>query len=527
MTPVPEQDGMRIQLIHPPIFVNLRAVQATRPSLPLGLAYVAATLRADGHKVSVLDAALTHGDRRTQDGRFHFLGMTPEEIADAADPEAEAYGISVMFSFTWPLVKQVIQLLKARHPETPIICGGEHVTGMPEYTLRGAPVDYVVLGEGEETASELFRALEDGKKDSLDAIPGLAFLRDDILVKTPARERIRDVDSLPRPAWDLFDVPAYHRKGYVLGVNTGMTVPILATRGCPYSCTYCSNRMMWGRRWQPRDPGAVVDEIESYQRTYGASNFPLHDLTAILKKSWITDFCNELIRRDLRITWQLPSGTRCEVIDDEVAALLRRTGGTSLTFAPESGSARIRELIRKKLNEADLMRAVRACVREKLNVSCFFVLGFPEDTPRDLNQSVRLALRLAVAGVNDIALSLFFPVPNTALYDQLVADGRITPSDEVLMTPLFAMEPLIREHYNYCRHVRARRLTWFKYKILLSFYLCSFAVRPWRIFQIAWNVLRGRETCKLDIFLIERKRRWFGRSKAPDAPGGSVRGPSA
>jgi len=504
---------MRIQLLHPPIYVNKRAVQATRPSLPLGLAYVAAALREDGHDVSVLDAVLRKPDQQTVDGPLQYIGLRPEEIAEAIDPDADAIGVSVMFSFTWPLAKRIIRGVKERYPDKAVVAGGEHCTGMPEYSLRGAPIDYVVLGEGEATAQELFRALSEGRTD-LDQVPGLAFLSDGRFVKTPTRERIREVDALRRPAWDLFDPQAYYRMGFVFGVDAGMTMPILATRGCPYECTYCSNAMMWGRRWYARDPAHVADEIAAYHHEYGATNFPFHDLTAILKKSWIVAFCEELLRRGLCITWQLPSGTRCEVVDEEVAFLLRRTGGSSLTFAPESGSARTRALIKKKMSEEDLMRAVRACAAERLNISTFFVIGFPHDTREDLNASVRFAVRLATAGVNDIALSLFFPIPNTELYEELVAAGRIVPSDDFLLTPLFAMEPVIRDEVNYCRGLSARQLTWFKYKILGAFYLTSFLVRPWRFFQILWNVARGRETCKLDIFLNSRKRRLLEKFRA-------------
>ncbi len=497
---------MKIQLIHPPIYVNLRAVQATRPSLPLGLAYVAASLREAGHEVSVLDAVQRKPGQLTEDGGLHFFGLRPEEIAEAVDPEAEAIGVTVIFSFSWPLARRIVQCVKERHPEKILIGGGEHFTGMAAESLRTAPLDYLVVGEGEATACELLNALAKGDSEPA-VIPGLAFLRDGKLVETPRRPRIRDVDALPWPAWDLFDPKSYYEHGHVMGVDTGMTMPILATRGCPYACTYCSNAMMWGRRWFPRDPKDVVEEIATYHGRYGATNFPFHDLTAILKRSWIVDFCGELARRDLSITWQLPSGTRCEVVDEEVAELMQSTGGHSLTFAPESGSARTRKLIGKQMSEESLMQAVRASVAYGLNVSCFFVVGFPQDTAADLRQSVGLAFRLARAGVNDIALSFFFPIPGTKLYDELVASGRIVPSDEVLLAPILSMNPTLSEACNFCEGLNVRTLSRFKYRILLTFYVVSFVSRPFRIFYILGNVLRDRETCKLDIFLNTRKRR--------------------
>ena len=504
---------MRIQLLHPPIYVNRHAIQATRPSLPIGLAYVAAALRDDGHQVDVLDAVQRAPGQVTREGRFQYLGLRPGQIADLIDPDAQALGIGVMFSFSWPLVRQIVAEIRRRYPRLIIVGGGEHFTGTAESTLSEAAIDYLVLGEGEATAQELFRFLDGGGSDPSD-ISGLAYLRQGRFFKTPARERIREVDTLRRPAWDLFDVRAYYRMGFVFGIDAGMTIPLLATRGCPYECTYCSNAMMWGRRWYARDPVHVADEMEEYQRCYGATNFPFHDLTAVLSRDWILAFCRELARRQLRVTWQLPSGTRCEVVDDEVATLLKRAGCASLNFAPESGSARTRKLIKKQMKEEDLMRAVRACARNGINISNFFVLGFPHDTRSDLWHSVRLAVRLAAAGAHDVALSLFFPIPNTELYRELTEAGRLTPSDEVLRAPLYAMEPIVREHHHYCENLSARQLTRMKYMILVSFYLTSFLVRPWRALRIAWNVLQDRETCKLDIFLNTRKRRLLGRFRA-------------
>jgi len=500
---------MRIQLIHPPICVNPRAIQATRPSLPMGLAYIAAALREAGHEVSVLDAVIAAPERPTADYGYTYFGLRPDEIVERIDASADAIGLTTMFSFQWPLSRAIARAVKAAHPSKLLIAGGEHFTGMTEHSLREAPLDFVVRGEGEATVQELFAALGGGQ--SVETVPGLAFLRDGDYVETPKRARIRDVDALRWPAWDLFDPAAYYRAGFIFGVDAGMTMPVLATRGCPYACTYCSNPSMWGRSWYARSPHDVAEEIEAYQRRYGATSFPFHDLTAILKKQWIVAFCNELLRRDLRITWQLPAGTRVEAVDEEVAHLLRRTNGCSLTFAPESGSARTRELVAKKMTEEDLMVAVNASVGAGLNVSSFFVVGFPQDTWRDLFQSVRLAARLAWAGTNDIALSYFFPIPGTDLYNRLVEKGRITVEDDFLRTPLESMNLRLSAANNYCEHLGPRAVTFMKWLILATFYTISFAVRPWRLPVMLGNGARGKETCRLDTFLNGLRKRLLAR----------------
>ena len=503
---------MRIQLIHPPVYLNVHAMTALRPSLPLGLAYIGAVLRDAGHRVSLLDAVAEAPTQVTRDRHLHRLGLTPEEIVERLDPEAEAFGLTNMWSFSWPLVRELIQRLKARFPDKPLVCGGEHFTALPEHSLKTSPIDYVILGEGEEAAVRLFGHLE--SKDSknagnVDDIPGLVFLRDGEVVRTGPQVRKRALDELPWPAWDLVDIEAYNDNNLVNGVKAGKTLPILATRGCPYSCTYCASPNMWTTRYYTRNPEDVADEIQHYRREYGVVNFPFQDLTAIVKKDWIVAFCRALKQRGLEdITWQFPSGTRCEVIDDEVAGLLYETNGRSLAYAPESGSERTRELIKKRMKTESLYNAVRASVKNKLNITCFFVLGFPHDTKADLKLTERMVRKLSLLGVDDIAIGFFFPLPNTALFDDLVREGRIERnSDEFLMTPIFANEAKLTEDHNYSSTLSARQLTFWKYRLLLNFYGLSFLVRPWKLFAVIGNALRGKETRKLETFLNEKLHR--------------------
>jgi anaerobic magnesium-protoporphyrin IX monomethyl ester cyclase len=497
---------MRIQLIHPPLYLNVRAMTALRPSLPLGLAYVAASLRRAGHEISLLDAVGEAPGQITLDGELQRLGLTPEEIVERLDPEAEAFGLTNMWSFSWPLVREIIHRIKERYPDTPLVCGGEHFTGMTELSLKAAPIDYLVAGEGEDVAAALFAALERG--EPTDAIPGVFVLRDGEVVSAGRGERRRDLDELPRPAWDLLDVEAYDEHGFVCGVRAGMTIPILATRGCPYRCTYCSSERMWTTRYYVRDPEDVADEIADYYERYGARNFPFQDLTAIIKRDWVLEFCRALLARDLGgITWQFPSGTRCEVIDDEVAELLARTGGRSLAYAPESGSERTRKLIGKQMKTESLLNAVRASVRHGLNITCFFVLGFPHDREEDFPDTTKLVRKLARMGIDDIAIGFFFPIPNTPLCDELVERGIVDlEDDEFLLTPIHANESKLIEQNNYCDRVSARRLTFWKYRLLANFYGVSFLCRPWRVLQIVLNTIRGKETRKLETYLVEKRR---------------------
>jgi radical SAM superfamily enzyme YgiQ (UPF0313 family) len=528
---------MNIQLIHPPIYLNVHAMTALRPSVPLGLAYVAASLRAAGHHVSILDAVGLAPDQvtRGQKKQLYQLGLSPDQIVERIDPAADALGITNMWSFSWPLVREIIQKIKAAWPDKPIVAGGEHFTGLAEFSMAQAPVDVIVLGEGEEGAVEVFGMLQRLGElhqrpgpDDWAKIPGIVYRgADGEAARSPlVRQRNKAVDAIPWPAWDLIDVETYNAHDFVNGVKKGKTIPILATRGCPYQCTYCSSPNMWTTRWYPRDPKDVVDEIEHYKKTYGATNFPFQDLTAIVKREWILDFCRELLARKLDIQWQFPSGTRCEVVDDEVARHLALTGGRSLAFAPESGSERTRKLIKKQMKTESLLNAVRASVKNGLNITAFLVIGFPHDTRQDFVETARMVRKLALLGIDDIAIGFFFPIPNTQLYHELVAKGRVGLDDEFLLTPIFATEKSLLPENNYCEGMSGKQVTAWKYRLLLDFYVTSFLVRPWRLVTLVWNALRGRETRKLETFLVDARRkagiairsRLGGKKRRPGTP---------
>jgi radical SAM superfamily enzyme YgiQ (UPF0313 family) len=518
--------GMRIQLVHPPVYINRSGLTALRPSLPLGLAYIAAVLRRDGHEVRVLDSLSLAPGRMQPEGDIWRLGLSPEELVERIGDDVGAIGITSMWSYSWPIVRRLIHLIRARFPAVPIVCGGEHFTATAEHSMREAPLDYIVLGEGEETAIALFRALE--MRLDTTVIPGIAYRdAEGNFKKNERRDRIRNIDDLPWPAWDLFDIEAYDQNKFVSGIHYGRTVPILATRGCPYQCTYCSSPGMWTTRWYARSPGDVADEIEHYTREYGATNFPFQDLTAILKREWVVEFANEIFKRNLKITWQLPAGTRSEIIDDEVARLLVQSGCRSLNFAPESGSERTRKHMKKMLTDEKLFRAVRAAVKNGLNVGCFLVLGYPTDEKEDMRATVRMIRRLARAGVDDVSAGFFFPLPNTEITRELEKQGRVTMNDDFLKLPVYVHNKYMTPERNYCPNLTAKQMTRWKYWIVANFYFTSFFFHPGRVFRILFNFLRGRETSKMESFLQETSRKFRLRKSLKTAPAAHEEAPAA
>ncbi len=413
-----------ICLIRPPAVDSIRFA-TTSITLPLGLAYVAGALESAGHVVQVIDAVGLAPDVRTRYIKGFLFGLRYEDVVARIPAEATMVGISVTFTHEWPSASRLIAVIKGARPGLQVVLGGEHVTSMPEFCFATSAADLLVLGEGEETIVALADALRDGH--AWHDIAGIARRDGDDIVVNRRRERNLAVDDIPLPAWHHFDLQTYHRYRLIGCEDTpDLTMPILATRGCPYQCTYCSAPNMWSPRWIARDPKLVVDEIESYVERYGARNFPFQDLTAIIRKDWIVAFCREILARDLQITWRLPSGTRAEAIDDEVAVLLEKSGMASMAYAPESGSEETRRFIKKKMHSERLFESVRAAKAANLYVMAFMVIGFPHDTPERLEDNLPFLERLAAAGVSDMGISFYMALPGTQLFHSLWDHGEIS-----------------------------------------------------------------------------------------------------
>ncbi|MGE0704676.1 MAG: radical SAM protein, partial [Vicinamibacterales bacterium] len=375
---------------------------------PVGPAYLAASLRQAGHQARIVDGLGENPFQVTSlfDGTVMAIGLRSEEIVERIAPDTGLIGVSCMFSQDWPEIRRLIRMTRERFPGVPIVAGGEHIAATPQWTLLNTPeVDVCVVGEGEETIVELATAID--AKAPFDDIAGLMLRDGDGVRSTGPRARIRNLDDIPWPAWDLVPIDKYLDNGLGYGVDRGRSMPMIATRGCPYQCTFCSNPEMWTTRWYARDPEQVLDEIQLYQDKYGATNFDFYDLTAIVKKAWILQFTRRILERKMVFTWQLPSGTRSEAIDDEVSQLLYASGCRNMSYAPESGSPEVLKRIKKVVKLDRLEASVVGAVRAGLNVKLNIIMGFPDEKREELNQTIQFLARMGFAGVHDMSISLF------------------------------------------------------------------------------------------------------------------------
>lgn len=511
-TQVPKTTPRHVTLIRPAM-VSSTGTWSSPVTPPLGLAYLAAMLREAGHDVEIIDAIAENIDQFMEEDGYIFQGLTIEETVARINPKTEMIGLSCMFSQDWPVMRALANAIKNRFPAVPLVAGGEHITALPEFSLENAPsIDVCVLGEGEETLVDLARNLgaPPAKGDNWSKVPGIVYRGPSGIIRTEPRKRIRAVDAIPWPAWDLFPMEVYLNTRNGHGVFLGRSMGILATRGCPYKCTFCSNPVMYGNLWMPREPADVLDEIEHYIHQYDVTNIDFYDLTFILRKSWIIEFCRLIEERGLKFTWQLPTGTRSEVIDDEVSAAIYRTGCRNVTYAPESGSEDTLRRIKKQVSLPKLMASTSAALRNGIHVKCNIIIGFPHETRRHIWETLTFAWKLAWMGVHDAGIFLFSPYPGSALFDELRAEGKIGELNDSYFKSLVAfMDPLAPSVY--CRHVRGRELALWRFFGMATFFVLQYLRRPVRFIQLVKNVWHNESETVLEQRLGAILRRPKGK----------------
>ena len=292
----------------------------------------------------------------------------------------------------------------------------------------------------------------------------------------------------------------------MIGVNFGRSMPILATRGCPYQCSFCSNSGMWKNLWRARSPQEVFNEIVDYKQKYKASNFDFYDMTAIVKKQWIVDFCNLLISNNTNITWQLPSGTRSEVIDAEVTKLLFQSGCVYLTYAPESGSPAALERIKKKISLKNMLISLAASKKNGISIKANIIIGFPDDTFWDVVQTYWFIVKMAIVGINDVVAFPFSPYPGSELFDLCLKRSLVTVDDDYFIG--LSQYSDIRYTTSYNNNFTSTQLRIMCLTGMALFYTTSFLARPIRAWRLVRNVLRKSPKTKLEgaIVRVLKKR---------------------
>jgi anaerobic magnesium-protoporphyrin IX monomethyl ester cyclase len=498
----------QVTLIRPPVlYPKFRPDGNVTAIPPLGLAYIAGTLQAAGHDVKCIDApgeALTAFRVCAVDPTLFENGLSIPEILERIPIGSQVIGLSCMFSYDWIYVSSLLRAIRERFPGALIVLGGEHATADHEYILKFHPeVDACVLGEGENKMLGLLEAFEKGVPK--DELPGAAVRDRAGRVRKNAEKdgdyRIRDVDAIPRPAWELFPVERYLDAGGGFGSLGARAIPMLASRGCPHACTFCSSPQMWTTRWKARDVGDVIDEIKTYVRRYGINRVEFYDLTAIVDGRWIAEFCQRMIDENLGVTWAMPSGTRTEALTPEVLELIRRSGCTKLTYPFETGNPRVNTLIKKKINYERSLASLKHAVKAGIIVKNNMILGFPFQTFRDILVEYAFAVRLAWIGSRDIVYYNFAPYPGSELHDRFVAEGKIVKDASYPRWLRNAMRGNFVDGQSWCPALSGRMLRLLCLFGIAQFYAFQYLFRPHRLVSSLYRMSVGKPLTTLELWI--------------------------
>jgi radical SAM superfamily enzyme YgiQ (UPF0313 family) len=475
------------------------------PSPPIGTAYIAAIFKKLGYRVQVIDAA-AEGFYDVEKYKFntYIFGLNIENTVRLIKPDTDVVCFSFMFTNNWYFDRELVTAVRKSFLNAVIIGGGEHATAVPEYCLRTSPeIDYLVLGEGEATIEELMNCIV--KRLSMDEINRIAYRKNDrIHVNNFSRrlKRVNSIDEIPWPAWELFPLDKYFAYKITYGVYRGNNLPVLASRGCPYDCTFCSSPQMWGKKYSLRRVNDVVDEMEYYYKKYNVTSFDFFDLTAIIYKDWIISLCREILNRGLNITYQIPAGTRAEAIDLEVAQMLHRSGCKNITYAPESGSPKILKAIRKRVNLDNIYSSIKYSNKVGMNIKLNIIVGLPDETHLDIWKTIWFLIRSSWYGAHDMYPGVFSPYPGSALYERLLSEGKINLyTDEYI-------EEIISSHdlwpgKTYDDEVSPSAVKIYTLVMFAAFYGSNFLFRPIRLVRFLHNILTNRHESRAELVLSQ------------------------
>lgn len=368
----------------------------------LNLAMLAAPLIEAGCKVKILDLDIEDDP----DSRLK------EELRRSSPRLA---GIT----FTTPLyaeAQRIALLIKEISPRTTLVAGGAHATTFPREVIGTSLFDVVAVGEADFVMRDLFL------KGDLREVKGIVFKKDGLITDTGRAGDTEDLDSLPFPAWQLYDLRRYKKPS--LSNRKSPPGYIETSRGCPWGCVFC-NKNIQGRKFRPKSPKRLVDEME-YMLKMGFAEINILDDTFSTDINRAKEFCDEIVRRSLKFPWHPLNGMRVDCVDRELFDKMKKAGCYKVSFGIESGNEEIIKRIDKRIKLAQVRDAVRWAREAGFETFGYFMLGLPGDREDTIKDTIRFAkeLRLDIAKFN-----ITIPLPGTRLFEEWDKAGFIKTKD--------------------------------------------------------------------------------------------------
>lgn len=363
---------------------KLKSVGSYMP--PYGLLTIAGLLEEDGHTVQILDREIHP--------------FSDEEIGkniESARPDL--IGMSV-FTIGFKEAIKTATFLK-RHFDIPIVAGGPHTFVDFDNFSKNECFDFIVVGEGEITMSELVKTLE--TNGDLRTVSGLAVRMDGKLMKNSPRERLKDLDLLPFPAFHLLDnIKAYHPSP--LGYRKRPFFPLVTSRGCPFHCYFCST--IWGHRWMAHSADYVVNLVEYLIKEFNAQEIWFSEDTFVIDKQRIIEICQGILNRNLKISWTCMANVHR--LDREMLSLMKKAGCWQMQLGLESGNDEVLQFIGKKTSVQMIRERVNLIYEVGIQPRGYFILDHLIETKETMQQTIDFAMSLPLYSADFHLLQLPF-----------------------------------------------------------------------------------------------------------------------
>lgn len=417
-----------------------------QPYAPLGTLYAAAVLREAGHEVSIVDT---------------MFAESPTVLEPSLQTGTPAYLVIYDDGFNY-LTKMcltnmreaafnMIALAKAKGCKV-IVSSSDSTDQFDAYLDKGA--DYILLGEAEQTLSELIATIE--QKKDLMQVAGIAYRHQDATIRTAKRALLKDLDSLPFPAWDLINMEPYRKswlkkKGY-------FSINMATTRGCPFKCNWCA-KPIYGNRYNSRSPQHVINELKMLKQNLQFDHVWFCDDIFGLKPGWVKEFADLVEKEQLKFTFKIQA--RVDLMSQEnYIRDLARAGCTNCWMGAESGAQKILDAMDKGTTVEQIYSSSKLLKKHGINPSFFIQFGYPGETRKDIEKTIAMINELLPY---EIGISVSYPLPGTIFYErvkmQLQDKTNWTDSDELALMfrntyqPAFYKQLHRYVHRSYRKHL--------------------------------------------------------------------------
>ncbi|HPE56066.1 MAG TPA: radical SAM protein [Bacteroidales bacterium] len=366
-----------------------------RPYAPLGLLYISAYLDQNTKEHEVFDSTF----QSFQELKNKLQNFIPDIL-----------GIYANF-LTRKNIIQIVNYIRGTEKlkHMVIALGGPDVRFHTEdYLHKG--IDFIIVGEGEETFLELVKAIE--MQQEVSGIKGLIYKNDEgELIQNPERTHIRELDGLPFPNRHKINIQKYlevwkNHHGY-------SSVTVNTQRGCPFTCNWCSHAV-FGDTYRRRSPESVVNELELIKRDYNPDSIWFVDDVFTMSERWIDHFSEELQKRNLKISYECIS--RADKLNEEIIIKLRDTGCKTLWIGAESGSQKVIDLMDRRVDVLRVRAMIRLAKKHGIEAGTFIMLGYPGETIRDIRETIT---HLKESLPDTFTINLAYPIKGTRLYDEV------------------------------------------------------------------------------------------------------------